>query len=142
VGSRPALRHLHPVAGAATVRGGRCLRGHKTALKLRCFEALGRGIDGAVPSGNGDELQRRRPEGQRDMRTEINGVTRVRDIVVGFLLATGLFTLALAGGHPPPGAAASSVTEWVPSSMHVAEAGADVGPGSDEALLVTSPVGP
>jgi hypothetical protein len=68
-------------------------------------------------------------------------VTRVRDIVVGFLLATGLFTLALAGGHPPP-APASSVTEWVPSSMHVAEAGVDVGPGSDEALLVSAPVGP
>jgi hypothetical protein len=76
------------------------------------------------------------------MRTEINGVTRLRDIVVGFLLATGLFTLALAGGPPPPARQASSVTEWVPSSMHVAEAGVDVGPGSDEALLVTSPVGP
>ena len=75
------------------------------------------------------------------MRTEINGVTRVRDLVVGFLLATGLFTLALAGGHPRPGAPAPSVTEWVPSSMHVAEAGVDVGPGSDEALLVTAPVG-
>jgi hypothetical protein len=31
-------------------------------LKLLCFEALERGIDAAVPSGNGDELKRRRPE--------------------------------------------------------------------------------
>lgn len=76
------------------------------------------------------------------MSTESSGGTRVRDVVVGFLVGTGVFTLALAGSYPPPGAPASAGTEWVPSSMHVAEAGVDVGPGSDEALLVTSPVAP
>lgn len=76
------------------------------------------------------------------MRTESNGRTWVRNVVAGFLCVTGLVTLAMAGVHPSPRATASSVTEWVPPSMHVAEAGVDVGPGSDEALLVTSPVAP
>jgi hypothetical protein len=76
------------------------------------------------------------------MSTESSGRTRLRDVVVGFLVGTGVFTLALAGTHPPPGDPASSMTEWVPSSMHVAEAGVDVGPGSDEAQLVSAPVAP
>lgn len=74
------------------------------------------------------------------MKTESNDRTQVRNVAAGFLCLMGLVTLAVAGVHPSPTARAFSVTEWVPPSMHVAEAGVDVGPGSDEALLVTSPV--
>ncbi len=73
------------------------------------------------------------------MSTESNGRTWVRNVAAGFLFVTGLVTLAVAGNHPSPRAAAHAATQWVPSSMHVAEAGVDVGPGSDEALLVSSP---
>jgi hypothetical protein len=75
------------------------------------------------------------------MKNESDGRRRVGKVVVGFLCVTGLVTLATAGVHPTTSAASSSFTEWVPPSMHVAEAGVDIGPGSDEALLVSSPSG-
>lgn len=76
------------------------------------------------------------------MRSKNSGWTRVRDVVAAFVGLTGLFTLAMAGIGSWPETATPSSTQWVPPSMHVAEAGVDVGPGSDEALLVTSPVAP
>lgn len=75
------------------------------------------------------------------MKTEIDGWRWVRSVFVAFVCVTGLVTLATAGVHPAPPTATSSVGGWVPPSMHEAEAGVDVGPGSDEALLVTSPPG-
>jgi len=72
------------------------------------------------------------------MANDDGGPTRVRNVAAAFLIVTG-FTLALAAAHPvPPAASAPSSSAWVPS-MHEAEAGLDVGPGSDEALLVSSP---
>ena len=73
------------------------------------------------------------------MSTESSGWTWVRSVTAGFLFVTGLATLAVAGNHPAPRAETPVSTQWVPPSMHVAEAGVDVGPGSDEALLVSSP---
>jgi hypothetical protein len=72
------------------------------------------------------------------MSTESNGRNWLWNVSAGFLCVTGLVTLAMAAVHPAPTSRAPS-TEWMPPSMHVAEAGVDVGPGSDEALLVTSP---
>lgn len=76
------------------------------------------------------------------MKTENSGWTRVRNVVAAFLCVTGLFTLAMAGVRSSPKTATPSYTQWIPPSMHEAEAGVDVGPGSDEALLVASPVAP
>lgn len=65
---------------------------------------------------------------------------RVRSVAAGFLCVMGLpIALALADVQPAEVAAAPAVTEWVPASMHIAQAGSDVGPGADEALLATSP---
>ena len=67
---------------------------------------------------------------------------RVRSVAAGFLCVMGLpVALALADVQPTEVAEAPAVTEWVPASMHIAQAGLDVGPGSDEALLVGSPSG-
>jgi hypothetical protein len=67
---------------------------------------------------------------------------RVRSVAAGFLCVMGLpIALALADVQPSETAAAPSITEFVPSAMHVAQAGVDFGPGSDEALLATSPTG-
>ncbi len=78
------------------------------------------------------------------MLSESNGRARVRGVAAAFLCVTGLVTLAVAGVHPAPaqqaGTAAAAESRWVPPGMHEAEAGVDVGPGSDEALLVGSPV--
>jgi hypothetical protein len=62
----------------------------------------------------------------------------------GFFFVAAFLGLAVAGVHPPPSAArfttqAPAASRWVPPGMHEAQAGVDVGPGSDEALLVTSP---
>ncbi len=73
------------------------------------------------------------------MSTESNGRTWLWNVAAGFLCVTGLVTLAMAAVHPSPTSTAPYLTGWAPPSMHVAEAGLDVGPGSDEALLVTSP---
>jgi hypothetical protein len=68
--------------------------------------------------------------------------TRLQNVVAAFLCVTVLVgvTVAATAAVPPvsPGPRAA-VTGWIPPSMHEAQAGDDVGPGSDEALLVSSP---
>lgn len=74
-------------------------------------------------------------------RTENSSWMRVRSVAVGFLCVMGLpVALALADVQPAEIAAGPVVTESAPVSFHAAQAGIDVGPGSDEALLATSPV--
>jgi len=65
---------------------------------------------------------------------------RVRSVAAGFLCVMGLpVALALADVQPAEAASPTqAVTEWVPAA-HVANAGLDVGPGNDEAALVSSP---
>ncbi|HZX42646.1 MAG TPA: hypothetical protein VFE93_12475 [Myxococcaceae bacterium] len=63
---------------------------------------------------------------------------RVRSVAAGFLCVMGL-PIALALASVQPSETATAPSEFVPSGMHVAQAGVDVGPGSDEALLATSP---
>jgi len=75
-------------------------------------------------------------------RTENSSWMRVRSVVAGFLCVMGLpvaLALALADVQSPRADGASAYTESAPSSMHVAQAGSDVGPGSDEALLAMAP---
>lgn len=67
--------------------------------------------------------------------------TWVQSVAAGFLCVTTAVTFAVASGHPPEQRATRSTSAYVPPGMHEAEAGVDVGPGSDEALLVTSPWG-
>jgi hypothetical protein len=68
--------------------------------------------------------------------------TWVQGVAVGFLCVTAAVTLALGAGRaapqPQPQAQASSSSGYVPPGMHEAQADVDVGPGSDEAQLVTS----
>jgi hypothetical protein len=67
---------------------------------------------------------------------------RVRSVAAGFLCVMGLpVALALADVQPQPTASAPSFHDSVPTSMHVAQAGTDVGPGADEALLAMAPSG-
>jgi hypothetical protein len=74
-------------------------------------------------------------------RTESSNWMRVRSVAAGFLCVMGLpVALALADVQPAETVAAPVVTEGAPTSFHVAQAGVDVGPGSDEALLAMSPV--
>lgn len=74
-------------------------------------------------------------------RTESSSWMRVRSVAAGFLCVMGLpVALALADVQPPSREGAPVITEAVPASMHVAQAGSDIGPGSDEALLAMSPV--
>jgi|GEM_PF-218314 len=70
-------------------------------------------------------------------RTENSSWMRVRSVAAGFLCVMGLpVALALADVQPASAAAgAAVVSDSVPASMHVAQAGMDTGPGSDEALL-------
>ena len=78
------------------------------------------------------------------MKTDFEGSNwmRVRSVAAGFLCVMGLpVALALADVQPAEVAAAPSVSDFVPASMHVAQAGQDMGPGSDEALLAMSPSG-
>jgi hypothetical protein len=75
------------------------------------------------------------------MNSENKVRTWVQGVAAGFLCVTAAVTFAIAGSHPPPQSATPSRSAYVPPSMHEAEAGADVGPGSDEAQLVTSPWG-
>ena len=65
---------------------------------------------------------------------------RVRSVAAGFLCVMGLpVALALADVQPTETARATpTASQWVPA-LHVANAGSDVGPGSDEAALVMSP---
>lgn len=76
------------------------------------------------------------------MKTENEGSNwmRVRSVAAGFLCVMGLpVALALADVQPSEAASVTpAVTEYVPA-LHVAEAGSDVGPGSDEAALAMAP---
>ena len=65
---------------------------------------------------------------------------RVRSVAAGFLCVMGLpVALALADVQPSETPTNTpAITEWVPAA-HVAQAGVDVGPGADEALLVAAP---
>ncbi|HVP59068.1 MAG TPA: hypothetical protein VMT11_00760 [Myxococcaceae bacterium] len=75
-------------------------------------------------------------------RTESSSWMRVRSVAAGFLCVMGLpVALALADVQPSEASSAPSFTESVPASLHVAQAGSDIGPGSDEALLAMSPSG-
>ena len=63
-------------------------------------------------------------------------------VAAGFFFAAAFLGLAAAGVHPRPAhstAQAPAASRWVPPGLHEAQADVDVGPGSDEALLVTSP---
>jgi hypothetical protein len=68
--------------------------------------------------------------------------TWVQSVAVGVLCVTATVTFAVAGGHlarqPQPQPQAQANSGYVPPGMHEAEAGADIGPGSDEAQLVGS----
>jgi len=64
--------------------------------------------------------------------------TWVQSIAMGFLCVTATVTFAVAGGHLAPQPQAQSSSGPVSPGMHEAEADADIGPGSDEAQLVTS----
>ena len=74
-----------------------------------------------------------------------NARTWVQGIAAGFLCVTAAAALALAAGRAAPEprhqaqAQAQSSSGYVPSGMHEANAGEDIGPGSDEAQLATSP---
>jgi hypothetical protein len=76
------------------------------------------------------------------MKTEVESSNwmRVRSVAAGFLCVMGLpVALALADVQPAEAASmAPTVTEWTPA-LHVANADTDVGPGNDEAALVSSP---
>ena len=67
--------------------------------------------------------------------------TRVQNIAAGFLFVAVTVTVAMAGSlpAPQPKPEAQSASQYVPPGMHEAQAGEDVGPGADEAQLVTSP---
>jgi hypothetical protein len=67
--------------------------------------------------------------------------TWVHNIAAGFLCVTAAVTFAVAGSYPVshPTGQSQSASEYVPPGMHEAQAGVDVGPGADEAQLVTSP---
>jgi hypothetical protein len=67
--------------------------------------------------------------------------TWVQRIAVGFLCVTATVTFAVAGGRSAPKpqtTQAKASSGYVPPGMHEAQADVDVGPGSDEAQLVTS----
>ncbi len=68
--------------------------------------------------------------------------TWVQSVAVGVVCVTATVTFAVAGGHlapqPQRQPQPQSSSGYVPPGMHEAEAGADIGPGSDEAQLVTS----
>ena len=68
----------------------------------------------------------------------------VKGVGAAFLCATAAVGLAFAGGQSGQSAATNSAVQsmssgYVPPGMHEAEAGADVGLGSDEAQAATSP---
>ena len=70
--------------------------------------------------------------------------TWVQNVAAGFLCVTAAVTFAIAAAHPPAQAQeektrAEASSGYVPPGMHEAQADKDVGPGSDEAQLVTSP---
>jgi hypothetical protein len=62
-------------------------------------------------------------------------------VAAGAFFIAAFLSLAAAGVRPPSSTAQApaAASRWVPPGMHEAQADVDVGPGSDEALLVTSP---
>jgi hypothetical protein len=69
--------------------------------------------------------------------------TWVQRIAVGFLCVTATVAFAVAGGRSAPQpqpqpTQANSSSGYIPPGMHEAQSGVDVGPGCDEAQLVTS----
>jgi hypothetical protein len=61
-------------------------------------------------------------------------------VAAGLFFIAAFLSLAAAGVRPPSSTAqAPAASRWVPPGTHEAQADVDVGPGSDEALLVTSP---
>ncbi len=74
-------------------------------------------------------------------RTESSSWMRVRSVAAGFLCVMGLpVALALADVQSPTASIDPTVTNAVQfSSMHEAQSGLDIGPGSDEALLAQLP---
>lgn len=73
-------------------------------------------------------------------RTEGSSWMKVRSVAAGFLCVMGLpVALALADVQPGSATVGPEVSESAPASMHVAQAGLDTGPGSDEALLAMAP---
>lgn len=74
-------------------------------------------------------------------RNENSSWMRVRSVAAGFLCVMGLpVALALADVQPVSASTgAPGVSESATVSMHVAQAGQDTGPGSDEALLAMAP---
>ena len=144
---QPVVRLGTPCASphghvASTATPGKVCRAprHDIQSKSPSFQALGLGIAGAISSVRRRERDRP-PRRKSVMKTEDSGNwMRVRSVAAGFLCVMGLpIALALADVQPAEVAAAPAVTEWVPASMHIAQAGSDVGPGADEALLVASP---
>jgi hypothetical protein len=75
------------------------------------------------------------------MSIENKARTWVQNIAAGFLCVTAAVTFAVAGSYPAsqPSTQSQSASEYVPPRMHEARADQDVGPGADEAQLVTSP---
>ena len=67
--------------------------------------------------------------------------TWVQNIAAGFLCVTAAVTFAVAGSYPASQESTQSQASsaYVPPGMHEARADQDVGPGADEAQLVTSP---
>jgi len=67
--------------------------------------------------------------------------TWVHNIAAGFLCVTAAVSFAVAGSYPVSQSKSESqaASEYVPPGMHEAQADQDVGPGADEAQLVTSP---
>ena len=75
------------------------------------------------------------------MTIDDNTRTWVQRIAIGFLCVTATVAFAVAGGRSAPhpqATQANASSGYVPPGMHEAQSGADVGPGSDEAQLVTS----
>lgn len=67
--------------------------------------------------------------------------TWVKGVVAAFLCATAAASFALAGSRTtaPSAPEPQSASRYVPPGMHEANAGLDVGPGSDEAQAAGSP---
>ena len=69
--------------------------------------------------------------------------TWVQSVAAGFLCVSAAVSFAIAAGHTTAQAKeqtrAASTSGYVPPGMHEAQADKDIGPGSDEAQLVTSP---
>jgi hypothetical protein len=91
-------------------------------------------------------MKQRRPGGAVVMsieteRTEGRNWRRVRSVAAGFIYLMAI-PLALALGHVQSKSnpvAAPIGTGSVPASIHEAQSGVDIGPGSDEGLLAKHP---